>query len=145
MVLLLSSSALAGNYHLEDLDRFDEPVLEKFRQLGIETTEQFLARSLSRTDRIVLGAKVGIGSFEIDEFAQDCELMQVAAVGPKAARLLRVSGIKGVHDLASREPRQLLKTLKQVNPDKKFTPIDPDLRTVQHWVLEAPKARFRLE
>jgi predicted flap endonuclease-1-like 5' DNA nuclease len=139
-----ADSVEASNYYLEDLGRFEEAQVKIFKSSDIETTEQFLAATLTQRQRKVLSSKVKLTEAELLEFAKDCELMQITGVGPRASRLLRAAGITGVGDLSERDPPELLQRIRLVNVQQRLTQKNPTVSVVKYWIVQASKVPYRL-
>ena len=143
-MLTVTGVAEASNYYLEDLGRFEEPQVGVFKENKIETTEEFLAASLTSRQRKVLSSKVKLTEAELLEFARDCELMQITGVGPRAAGLLRASGVESVLHLSESDPAGLLQRIKLVNAQERLTQKNPTLSVVKYWIAQAAKVPYRL-
>lgn len=143
--LMVSSVAFASNYYLSDLGRFEAAQLEVFDKNGIETTEQFLAQSLTSRARKALASRLKMSEAAVEEFARECEFLQITGVGPKAAALLRASGVSDVKALASEDPSVLLTAIKKTNAEKRITETNPTLSVVQHWITEAGKVPYHIK
>lgn len=145
VVLALACTAYASNYYLTDLGRFDTAQVVKFRDAGVQTTEQVLEASLTPKARTALSKKVGLSEADVKSFALDCELMQINGVGPKAVKLIRAAGVKNVADLAGRKPAELLPLLVSVNSEQKITDTQPSMDLVQYWIEEAQRVPYHLK
>ncbi len=145
VMVAASATATASNYYLTDLGRFDTAQVVKFRDAGVQTTEQVLESSLTEKARKLLSAKVGLTEAQVLALAQDCELMQINGVGPKAVTLLRAGGVKSVADLAGRKAADLLPLLAAANKREGFTDTDPSLDLVQYWIEEAKRVPYHLK
>ena len=143
-VMVVGAVAEASNYYLEDIGRFEDAQVKLFKDNNIETTEQFLAAVLTLRQRKALAGKVNMTEAVLLEFAKDCELMQITGVGPRAARLLRASGIVSASDLAGRKPDELLHLIKLANSEQKLTQKDPTVSIVEYWIAQAAKVPYHL-
>jgi hypothetical protein len=145
VVVLVSSVAMASNYYLTDLGRFDTAQVILFREAGVQTTEQVLEASLTPKARMALAAKVKLSEPQLTMFAQECEFLQINGVGPKAARLIQASGVKNVKDLAARKSTELLPLLVAANRQQRITETQPSLDLVQYWIEEAHRVPYHLK
>jgi predicted flap endonuclease-1-like 5' DNA nuclease len=145
VVMALCVTASASNYYLTDLGRFETGQVVKFRDAGVQTTEQVLEASLTPKARKLLATKVGLSEAEVLGLARDCELMQINGVGPKAAGLLRAAGVKHVKDLAGRKADKLLPLLTEANKQQGLTETNPSLDLVQYWIEEAKRVPYHLK
>ncbi len=143
-LLLVASPASASNYYLVDLERFDKAQLASFSAQQVETTEQFLASALTERQRKALARKLKMSEEALLDFAKDCELMQIIGVGPKATRLLRLSGVTSAEDLATRKAEDLLVLVKKTNMEHKVTETDPNVSIVAYWIEQAARLPYRV-
>lgn len=139
-LLATPNHARAGHYYLEDTEIVPEQAKAELMGLGIQTTEQLLKRVLSTSDRGDLAKRTSLSEEEITVLAHTIELMQIDGIGPRAANLLRASGIKSVADLATRDSSKLLEVVLTTNTAQQITGINPDKMVLDDWIEKAKKA-----
>lgn len=137
--------AEASHYRLSELDAFEEWQLEALASQGIDTTEQFLQRTLTPENRVELSRATEISELEILVFARLCELLQIEGVGPRAAQLLRAAGVVSADDLASRSPAELAERCGAVNAVEQLTGINPTEENLVEWIELAAAVPYRVE
>lgn len=140
-----ASLASASHYRLTAIEAFDAEALEQLHALGVETTEDFLARALSRDARQSLSEASGISEIQVLVFARLCELLQIEGVGPRAAQLLRAAGVVSVSDLASRDAVALTERLAAVNAVEQLTGVNPSPENLVHWISAAAQVPYHVD
>lgn len=140
-----STTAAASHYDLVDIKIVNEDVRTKLAAEGIEDTQTLLARMLTSEDRAKIVKITGMDKAEVQELARMLELMQITGIGPKAARLLILSGVTSIGDLAQRTAEDLLPDVLEANAEHGVTGIDPDELILADWIAKAGKVPMALE
>jgi predicted flap endonuclease-1-like 5' DNA nuclease len=141
---LSASAAWASHYRIEALDVFGNTQVEALRSAGVETTEDYLRRTLSADEREALADRTGIAELEILVFARLCELLQIEGVGPRAAQLLRAGGVVSVADLAGRQADELEGVLGAVNAVEQLTGVNPTVENLAAWIEGAQSVPYHV-
>ncbi len=139
MLLLFSASAYASHYDIADVDILPAAVQSKVIADGIDTTEVLLSKLMTPADRKAFAAKYAMDADAVDKLAHKVELMQIIGVGPKAADLLMLSGVKNVKGLAAADPNTLLEALLATNREHAITGVQPDMTVVKDWIAKAKR------
>ena len=139
MLLLFSASAYASHYDIADVDILPAAVQSKVIADGIDTTEVLLSKLMTPADRKAFAAKYAMDADAVDKLAHKIELMQIIGVGPKAADLLMLAGVKSVKGLAAADPNTLLEALLAANREHAITGVQPDMTVVKDWISKAKR------
>lgn len=126
-----------ANYKIEEIEGIGPVLGEKFRSVGITTTDLLLENTKTAKQRKELAEKIGIDEKKILKFANMVDLFRIKGIGAEFAELLESSGVDTVPELAQRNPENLLKKMEQVNEEKKLTRRVPSLKEVTAWIEEA--------
>lgn len=140
----VSSLAYASHYDIADVDILPAAVQSKVISDGLETTEDLLERLMTPSDRKAFSAKYGMDSAAVDKVAHKIELMQIIGVGPKAAELLMLAGVKNLKGLAAADPNTLLEALLTANREHAITGVQPDMTVVKDWITKAKNVKKHL-
>lgn len=138
-------SAYASHYDLLDIDLVPESITMQLVSNKIENTEQLFAILMKKKERAEFSKKYGMPAKEVDELAHKLELMQIVGVGPKAAELLRLSGITSLKALTEANETELLDNLQRVNREKNITGVQPDMVVVHDWIEKSKKIVHHME
>lgn len=141
---LAPSRAEAGHYYIRDLGVVSLDRVIKLRDSGIQTTEHFLAASLTPAARAEVAKKTGMAEADVLKFALTCELLQINGIGPKVVTLMQATGVVDLADLAKRDPPDLTARMAAVNKVERITGVDPPTELVASWVAAAAKAKYRV-
>lgn len=139
MLLLWSTSAFASHYDIADVDLLPAAVQSKVIADGIDTTEVLLSKLMTPADRKAFATKYAMDPAAVDKLAHKIELMQIIGVGPKAADLLMLAGVKNVKGLAAADPNTLLEALLAANREHAITGVQPDMTVVKDWISKAKR------
>ncbi|MBN1947822.1 MAG: DUF4332 domain-containing protein [Bradymonadales bacterium] len=142
---LLAPMAFASHYRLAYLEFIDASVVQALEAVGIQTTEDLLARAATAEDRRRLSEETGVSELEILVLVRLAELLQVEGIGPRTAQLLRAAGVVSVADLASRNPEELALQLSAVNAVEQLTGIDPSPENLTEWIAGAGSVPIQVE
>jgi len=130
-------------YHIQKVRGIDIVLGGKLKQIGIETTEDLLARTAKPEDRKALAEKIGVSPELVLEWANRADLLRIDGMDQDYSDLLEVARVDTMVELSKRVPENLLKTLIEVNKEKKvaykfaYFLKYPKLEEVQHWIEQA--------
>jgi len=130
-------------YHIQKVRGIDIVLGGKLKQNGIETTEDLLARTAKPEDRKALAEKIGVSPELVLEWANRADLLRIDGMDQDYSDLLEVARVDTMVELSKRVPENLLKTLIEVNKEKKvaykfaYFLKYPKLEEVQHWIEQA--------
>ena len=141
---LFSTNAFASHYDIADIELLPSAIQTKLIADGMETTEDLLGRLMTASDRKAFAQKYGVSDKDTNALAHKLELMQIIGVGPKAAELLTLAGVKSVKGLASADPNELLEALLAANRAHAITGVQPDMTVVKDWIEKAKKVKKHL-
>ncbi len=142
--LLFSSTAYASHYDIADVEFIEATVQQKLLADGLETTADLLDKLLTASDRKAFSKKYAMDAKAVDALAHKLELMQITGVGPKAADLLILAGVKNVKGLAAADANALLDSLLAANRQHAITGVQPDMTVVKDWIAKAKKVAKHL-
>lgn len=142
--LFISSNAFASHYDLADIELVASAAQDKMIADGIESTKDLLNKLLTAADRKAFAAKYELDAKTVDKLAHKVELMQITGVGPKAADLLMIAGVKNVKGLAVADANTLLASLLDANRQYAITGVQPDMTVVKDWIDRAKKVTKHL-
>lgn len=126
-----------ATYKVEEIEGIGPILGEKLRSAGITTTDELLAATHSKTQRIHLAEKSEISEKLILKFANMADLFRISGVAKEYSELLEAAGVDTVVELATRNAEHLHQKLEEVNEAKKLTHRVPPLKNVEHWIAEA--------
>ncbi|MBQ9396002.1 MAG: DUF4332 domain-containing protein [Proteobacteria bacterium] len=138
-------TAYASHYDLYDIDLVPESVVDQLAAAKISNTEQLLANLMKKSDRDAFAKKYAMSEVDVDKLARKLELMQVVGIGPKAAELLFLAGIKGLQQLSEANDNDLLESLQMVNRVHNITGVQPDLTVVRDWIAKSKRIANHLQ
>lgn len=144
-VLFFAIPASASHYDLVDIDLFEAKLILKLDADGVVNTEDLLARLLTKSDRLAFSKQYAMPSSDVDALAKTLELMQIVGIGPKAAKLLQLSGIESVAMLSKSDASTLLTALLNTNREHAITGVQPDLIVVRDWISKSKKIVHHLD
>lgn len=126
-----------ANYKIEEIEGIGPVFGQKFREVGINTTDQLREATKTKAQRKDLAEKTSIDEGKILTFANHVDLFRIHGVGAQYSELLEASGVDTVKELATRKPENLVKKMEEVNANKKLVRRVPPLKSVEKWVAEA--------
>ena len=129
----------ASHYDIADIDIVPASVQSKVLADGIDTTEILLSRLMTPSDRKSFATRFSMDLDAVNKLAHKLELMQIIGVGPKAADLLLLAGVKNIKGLAAADPNTLLEALLAANREHAITGVQPDMTVVKDWIARAQK------
>ncbi|NDV66349.1 DUF4332 domain-containing protein [Bacteroides sp. 224] len=126
-----------ANYKIEEIEGIGPVMGEKFRNVGINTTDKLLENVKTKTQRKNLAEQTEISEKLILKFANMVDLFRITGVGQEYSELLEAAGVDTVPELAQRRADNLCAKMEEVNEQKKLTRRTPSLKEVEKWVEEA--------
>ncbi|MBM4353515.1 MAG: DUF4332 domain-containing protein [Deltaproteobacteria bacterium] len=130
-------AALASHYPLEAVPFIPDQEREALLKEKITDTQELLEAAKTEKQRKQLAKKTGIAEEVVLEYAQLCDLLRVRGIGPKMARLFRLSGVKTIEDLAKETPEALAPRIKETNATHMVSEILPDEGSLKDWIHQA--------
>ena len=124
---------------LEDVEGIGKKYAQSLREAGVTSTQSLLKQVASRKGRKELSGKSGISTTLLLEWVNHVDLFRVKGVGEEYADLLEEAGVDTVPELARRNPKNLYKSLVNVNQKKKLVRQLPGQANVEGWVKQAKK------
>jgi len=125
------------NRKIVEVEGIGPAFTEKLTAHGITTTQGYLQQCATPRGRQELAAKTGISSKFILEWANHIDLMRIQGIGPQWAELLEASDVNTVREMALRNPKNLLKTMTELNESKKLVRQLPTLAQLEDWIEQA--------
>jgi hypothetical protein len=119
---------------LSDLSGLDAAAVAKLNASGIPTPER-LDRAVRREGLPAVASRSGVPSGTLERAAREASLALHKGMGVPAARLLRVSGIRTVADLACADPGELTRRLARAAASRGEEA--PRAECVRVWVRAA--------
>jgi len=137
LLVALSPAAFASHYPLEAVPFVPDKEREVLLKEKITDTSELLDATKTAQQRKQLARKTGIPEETILEWAQTCDLLRVRGIGPKMAKLFRLSGVKTMDELAKEAPEALSAKIKETNAAHMVSEILPDEGTLKDWIHQA--------
>ena len=138
-------TAFASHYDILDIDIVPAEVSQKLVADKVSNTETLFAMLIKKSDRTAFAQKYGMSDEDVEKLAKTLELMQIVGVGPKAAKLLQLSGINSLKALTEAVPSELLEVLLRVNREHNITGVQPDLTVVTDWIENSKKVANHMQ
>lgn len=115
------------------------PVREatKLRKNGVRTTDALLRTAATKTGRRRLAGRAKLTERDVLGWVNRADLMRVKGVGPEYADLLEAAGVDTVKELRTRNPKNLLETMADLNARKRLVRRLPTPGMVEGWVDDA--------
>lgn len=130
-------AALASHYPLEAVPFIPDKEREALLKVKITDTQELLDATQTAQQRKQLSRKTGIGEELVLEYAQTCDLLRVRGVGPKMAKLFRLSGVLTIEDLGKQVPDVLSAKIRETNATHMVSEILPDEGSLKDWIHQA--------
>lgn len=89
--------------------------------------------------RKLFGEKSGIDPKKLYEVAKRLDFARLENVGDKTSYLFGLCGVGTIKDLASRDPKSLIKKMAEVNAKEKIVDGNPTETQVTKWIEQAKK------
>ncbi|MDR3217960.1 MAG: DUF4332 domain-containing protein [Dysgonamonadaceae bacterium] len=126
-----------ANYKIEEIEGIGQLLGEKFRKVGVASTDKLLSSTKTKKQRKDLAEATGISEKKILKFANMADLFRINGIGQEFSELLEAAGVDTVPELAQRKAENLTAKMEEVNNVKKLTRRTPSLKEVEKWVDEA--------
>lgn len=126
-----------ANYKIEEIEGIGPVLGEKFRKVGVNTTDKLLEKGATKKGRKELAEATEIAEAKILKFVNMVDLFRISGVGQEFSELLEAAGVDTVPELAQRRADNLTAKMEEVNAEKKLTRRTPSLAEVEKWVAEA--------
>ncbi len=112
-------------------------VADKLESAGIFTCEALLKRGKTPSGRVEVAAESDLSKKEVLTLVNYADLCRIKGIDLKRAKLLEVSGVDTVPELAHRNPSNLYDKLVDVNKKSMILEKEPSRQEVEKWVEEA--------
>lgn len=130
----------AGNlpkYPIETVLGVGKRNANKLKKIDIDTTAKFLEKASTKKGRTEISKQTGIDTKKLLDWANHIDLFRIKGIRENFANLLHEAGVDTVPELASRNPENLLQSLKEINQTKKLVRILPSEKQANDWVEHA--------
>jgi predicted RecB family nuclease len=131
-------------YPLSELDGMSAFAAQKFKSLGIRTTDTLLEAARTVQGRKTLAAKTGISEQLLLEWANVADYMRIPGMGKAKVGLVRAAGATTVRELAHRNPARLAQTMREVNTKRKLVRVLPSERSVEQLIAQARRLQPKI-
>lgn len=129
--------------NIQDIEGIGETYAEKFKNAGVQTTDDLLAKGRTPKGREELAAATGLTENQILEWVNRADLQRVKGIDSEYADLLETAGVDTVAELAQRNAELLADMLSAVNEVKQKVRNTPGTELIEEWIWKAkalPKA-----
>ena len=123
--------------HIETMEGIGQVYASKLLAINIKTTDQLLEKGATKKGRKKIAEESGISEKLILTWVNHCDLFRIKGIGPQYADLLEAAGVDTVPELATRNPKNLLNQLTEINDNKNLVRAMPYLKQVNKWVEQA--------
>lgn len=131
-------------YPLSELEGMTAFAAQKFKSLGIRTTDTLLEAARTVKGRKTLAAKTGISEPQLLEWANVADYMRIKGMGRAKVGLVRAAGATTVRELAHRNPARLAQTMREVNTKRNLVRILPSEKSVEQLIAQARKLQPKI-
>ena len=131
-------------YPLSKLEGMTAFAAQKFKSLGIRTTDTLLEAARTVKGRKTLSAKTGISEQQLLEWANVADYMRIPGMGKAKVGLVRAAGATTVRELAHRNPARLAQTMREVNTKRNLVRILPSEKSVEQLIAQARKLQPKI-
>lgn len=131
-------------YPLSELEGMTAFAAQKFKSLGIRTTDTLLEAARTVKGRKTLAAKTGISEQQLLEWANVADYMRIKGMGRAKVGLVRAAGATTVRELAHRNPARLAQTMREVNTKRNLVRILPSEKSVEQLIAQARKLQPKI-
>ncbi len=135
--VLAAAPAFASHYDLGSIDLVSPEQVQALAALDITTTEDLWKATRTARQVARLARALKVPKPVVREWGEFCDLLRLEGVGPKVARVLRLTGVRHLRDLARQDPEHLTRRIAEVNREHEILGKLPDVATVRHWVEAA--------
>ena len=131
-------------YPLSELEGMTAFAAQKFKSLGIRTTDTLLEAARTVKGRKTLAAKTGISEQQLLEWANVSDYMRIKGMGRAKVGLVRAAGATTVRELAHRNPARLAQTMREVNTKRNLVRTLPSEKSVEQLIAQARKLQPKI-
>src|SRR5215468_8282871 len=131
-------------YPLSELEGMTAFAAQKFKSLGIGTTDTLLEAARTVKGRKTLAAKTGISEQLLLEWANVSDYMRIPGMGRAKVGLVRAAGVTTVRELALRNPARLAQNMRDINTRRKLVRVLPSERSVEQLIAQARKLQPKI-
>ncbi len=125
------------SYSIEEIEGIGEKYGEKFKAIGIKTTDDLLEKGASKKGRSELAEKTGISEDLILKWTNHADLFRVKGVAGEFSELLEAAGVDTVKEFRNRVPANLHAKMVEVNEAKKLTRRIPSVGQLEEMIAHA--------
>lgn len=125
------------SYSIEEIEGIAEKYGEKFRAIGVKTTDDLLEKGASKKGRSELAEKTGISETLILKWTNHADLFRVKGVAGEFSELLEAAGVDTVKEFRNRVAANLHAKMVEVNEAKKLTRRIPSVAQLEEMIVHA--------
>ena len=122
---------------IEKIEGIGPKMGEAFRNAGVRTVEDLLAKGADKSSRRRLATTTGINENRILKCVNMADLFRINGVASQYAELLESAGVDTVKELKNRNADNLADKMAEVNAQKKLVRRPPSVIVVRGWVSQA--------
>lgn len=122
---------------IERIEGIGPKMGEAFRNAGVRTVEDLLAKGADKASRRNLAATTGINENRILKCVNMADLFRINGVASQYAELLESAGVDTVKELKNRNADNLTDKMAEVNAQKELVRRAPSVIVVRGWVSQA--------
>lgn len=122
------------NYKIADIEGIGPEFSRKLEEVGVNTTNDLLAKASSLDLRRQLAEKTGVSEALLTRWVHMADLMRLKGIGPQYSELLLAAGVPSLEKLGTFKPDELVQMLVKVNMEKKLAKATPTLGDVETWM-----------
>ncbi len=131
-------------YPLSELEGMTAFSAQKFKSLGIRTTDALLEAASTVKGRKALAAQTGVNQQQLLEWANVADYMRIPGMGKAKVGLVRAAGATTVRELAHRNPARLAQNMREVNTKRKLVRVMPSEKSVEQLIAEARRLQPKI-
>jgi predicted flap endonuclease-1-like 5' DNA nuclease len=131
-------------YPITDIEGIGPSVAEKLKAMRIRTTTRLLEAAKNPKGRQALAEKTGIERARILRWANMADMMRIKGVGEEYSELLEAAGVDTVRELKHRNPKNLVKAMKEANAKRKLVRLLPSERAIVKWIEQAKSLPMKI-
>ena len=125
------------SYQIDEIEGIGPTYAAKLKEIGLDTTDDFLKLCCDRKGRDEAAEKTGISEKLILSWANMADLMRVNGVGRQYAEILHAAGVDTIKELRTRNAENLAAAMKTANDEKNLANACPNASVVQGWIDSA--------
>lgn len=122
---------------IEKIEGIGPKMGEAFRNAGIRTVDDLLAKGADKASRRNLASTTGINENRILKCVNMADLFRINGVASQYAELLESAGVDTVKELKNRNADNLAEKMEEVNTQKNLVRRAPSVIVVRGWVSQA--------